>query len=153
MKLIVGKFINNCQTHILKINLMRKKQNHINYLYPLAFFLFICWIIYMANANINNIFFDLINMVPGGDKLGHFFLFGMLAMLVNLALNCRTFKFKKYNLQLGGSLIFILTIFEELSQHFFPNRTLDIVDLIANLAGILFFNYLSTRIAKTYALK
>lgn len=132
---------------------MKTKQTKINYLYPLAFFLFICWIIYMANTNVSNIFFTLVNVVPGGDKLGHFFLFGMLAMLVNLALNCRTFKFKKYSLQLGGSLIFILTIFEESSQYFFPNRTLDIFDLIANLAGILFFNYLSTRIAKTYATK
>lgn len=132
---------------------MKKKHHKLNYLYPLAFFLFICWIIYMANANINNIFFELINMIPAGDKLGHFFLFGMLAMLVNLALNCRTFKFRQYSVQLGGFLIFSLTIFEELSQHFFPNRTVDIVDLIANLAGILFFNYLSTRIAKTYAIK
>ena len=132
---------------------MKKKQNKINYIYPVAFFLFICWIIYMANANISNIFFELINIIPGGDKLGHFFLFGILAMLVNLALNCRTFKFNKYSIQLGGFIVFTLTMFEELSQYLFPNRTVDIVDLIANLAGIVFFSYLSTRIAKTYAVK
>jgi hypothetical protein len=104
----------------------------------IAFILFVGWIIYSADVGNNTIFFDVVKAIPNGDKLGHFFLFGVFTLLVNLGLNFKTWK----GLPLGTVLVSIVIILEELSQAFFPNRTLDIVDLIADGLGVLAFTYL-----------
>ena len=104
----------------------------------------------MANRGIGSIFFQFANLIPYGDKVGHFFVYGILAMLFNLALNCRTFRFDRLSLQQGGCLVFIFTSIDELSQYFFPSRSLDYLDVIANILGILIFNALSKTIRKKY---
>lgn len=104
--------------------------------------LFVLWIIFSADLGLKNIFFDLTNAVPYGDKLGHFFLFGILTLTVNIALKYKRTKFWK-KLPLGTLLVSIFVVIEELSQAFFPNRTLDITDLIADALGILVFTYIS----------
>ncbi|MFK7833915.1 MAG: VanZ family protein [Winogradskyella sp.] len=106
----------------------------------MLFFLFILWIIVSADTNKQTIFFEIIGSIPNGDKVGHFFLFGMLTLLLNFAL-----KFKSINLwqklPLGTVLVSVFVLLEELSQVFFPNRTLDIADLIADGLGILIFTF------------
>lgn len=107
----------------------------------IAFLLFVGWIIYSADVGNHNIFFDFVKAIPNGDKLGHFFLFGVLTLLVNLGLNFKRFKLWK-RLPLGTVLVSTFVLFEELSQAFFPNRTLDIIDLIADGSGIIAFTYI-----------
>ena len=106
-----------------------------------VFLLFILWIIYSADAGKNTIFFDIVNTLPYGDKIGHFFLFGFLTLLLNLALNFKPVKLWQ-KLPLGTVLVSIFVLLEELSQVFFPNRTLDIADLIADGLGILIFTFI-----------
>jgi len=106
-----------------------------------VFLLFILWIIYSANVGDNNIFFNLVSKIPYGDKVGHFFLFGILTLLLNIALKFKRFKLWP-KLPFGTILVSVFVVLEELSQGFFPNRTLDITDLIADGIGITIFTYI-----------
>ncbi|EDP69871.1 Vault protein inter-alpha-trypsin [Flavobacteriales bacterium ALC-1] len=107
-------------------------------LITIVFFLFILWILFSADTGKKNIFFDFVNMLPNGDKLGHFFLFGTLTLLLNFALRFKSILLWQ-KLPLGTILVSVFVLLEELSQAFFPNRTLDIADLIADGLGILIF--------------
>lgn len=119
----------------------------------IVFLLFIILIIYSADTGRNNIFFDFVNWLPFGDKIGHFFLFGIFTLSLNVALKFKRVKLWQ-KLPLGTVLISIVVILEELSQAFFPNRTLDITYLIADALGILFFTYISYLLyeSKTFGL-
>ena len=110
--------------------------------FTIAFLLFIIWIIYSADTGGKNIFFDFVDWLPFGDKIGHFFLFGILTMFLNIALKYKQIK-HWIKLPLGTVIVSILVLIEELSQAFIPNRTLDIADLVADALGILVFTYLS----------
>ncbi|MBU2930035.1 VanZ family protein [Winogradskyella psychrotolerans] len=102
---------------------------------------FIIWIIYSADSGKQNVFFNITDMIPFGDKIGHFFLFGILTLVVNIALQFKQFKYWQ-KVPLGTLLVLVFVILEELSQGYFPNRTFDIMDLIADGLGILTFTYL-----------
>lgn len=113
------------------------------------FFGFILWIIVMADSGTENILFDLIKSVPQGDKLAHLGLYGLLTVLLNVALNFRALTIKNYPLQWGAVLVLTFALLEEMSQYFFPNRTLDMIDVIADVIGIVLFSYISLRWRKT----
>jgi len=107
------------------------------------FVLFILWVIYMANTDQPMFFFTLLKDVPFGDKMGHFLLFGLLTLGANLSTGNRRVNWGKFRLPLGTALVLAFVIVEELSQHFIPSRTLDVVDGLANLLGIGAFTLLS----------
>ncbi|ALO42743.1 VanZ family protein [Pseudoalteromonas phenolica] len=113
-----------------------------------CFFLFIIWIIYLANTGQQSIFFDLVRLIPYGDKVGHFGLFGMLTLLANFASKFKVFKLGKVNVFWGTAAVVVFVTLEELSQHFMPTRTLDIYDYTADMIGILLFTWLSSTLAK-----
>ncbi len=54
-------------------------------LITLSYGLFIGWVIYLANTGQSSIFFQLVRVIPYGDKLGHLFLFGFLILGLNVA--------------------------------------------------------------------
>lgn len=108
-----------------------------------GFFAFICWIIWLADTGRSSVFFDLVKMLPHGDKLGHFFLFGPLTLGSNAALRFRKARRGPAAVYLGSLLVLSFVLLEELSQHFFPRRTLDMLDLLADGAGIALFTWLS----------
>jgi len=112
----------------------------------LGFFLFILWIIYLADTAQSSIFFDFIKMIPYGDKLGHMVLYGILSFLVSLALNFKKLKIGKIYVYYGVLLVFIFAFIEELTQGFYPNRTLDFFDLLADLVGLTLFSLLLRKI-------
>ena len=116
-----------------------------------VFLLFIIWIIYSADTGGKNIFFDFVNWLPFGDKVGHFFLFGIFTLAVNFALNFKRFKYFRI-LPIGTFLVAICVFVEELSQAFFPKRTLDIADLIADGLGILVFTFVGNLLNKKFNL-
>ena len=100
------------------------------------FFAFIVWIIYLANTNAQSVFFDFVNAIPYGDKFGHIGLFGAMTFLAIIATQYKTYQLFGCAVYLGAILIAVFVAAEEASQHFFPSRTLDMADLLANFVGI-----------------
>ncbi len=110
---------------------------------PLIFFLFILWIIFLAgSANYNYAFF-MVGSIPYGDKIAHALLYGVMALLLNFGLGFKTKQFLGLNIQLGSILVLLFAGVEELSQYFFPSRTLDMYDFIADFVGVFLASYVS----------
>lgn len=128
--------------------MLNKTKPYFFTVFALVFFTFILWIIFLANTGSNNILFDIIRSIPNGDKFGHFFLYGMLTLVINLELKSKTINIGKYNLLLGTVLVCIFVVLEELSQGFIPSRTLDYQDLLADAMGIYIFTFVYLYISK-----
>jgi hypothetical protein len=109
----------------------------------LGFAGFILWIVYLANMGEESIFFEIVRALPHGDKLGHFGLFGFLTLLANFACGLKTISLRFLRVYLGAALVFTFALVEELSQFFIASRTLDSIDLLADIAGILAFSLLT----------
>jgi len=84
---------------------------------------------------------------PYGDKLGHFFLMGILSFALNRAALASRVQMKPVTLIwiVSLTLAFIITL-EEFSQQIFPRRTFSLVDLAFSYAGIVFFAWLAKRL-------
>ena len=117
-------------------------------LISIVFALFIARIIFLADTGGDSIFFDLVKALPYGDKIGHLCLFGCLTLLLNWAADFRVFKFSRLPVYYGALFVSVFVVLEELSQGFFPTRTLDITDLMADAVGITLFSFLSYGIHK-----
>ena len=77
---------------------------------------------------------------PGGDKAGHFILFGVLSFLLDSSALVLFPKQNSVRLVLTISLLLSILIgLEEWSQALFPARTMSITDLIASYAGVTLF--------------
>lgn len=73
---------------------------------------------------------------PNGDKLGHFILYGILSLLLNLAFTLRPgLNLLRTILTVSLTLAALIGL-EEWSQSLFGSRTMDIVDLLASYAGV-----------------
>ena len=111
----------------------------------LLFGLFIIVIIVLANLGQLGIL-SVFNGIPYGDKIGHFILYGILTLLVDLA-------FFGTLPHLSPKLVvlrvaFILALFiglEEFSQRYFPTRTFDLIDLAFSYLGVAFFSWVALR--------
>lgn len=101
------------------------------------FFMFVVWIIYLANTGGSSIFFVIVGAIPYGDKLGHFCLFGFLTLIVIVSLKFRSIRCWKLKIYYGAILVSVFALGEELSQALLPSRTFDILDLFADILGIL----------------
>lgn len=108
----------------------------------LVFFAFILWIIYLADTG-SAVLIALVSQVPYGDKFGHLLLYGVLTLLLNLALELRTLNLGRLRLYFGTFAVSLFAFFEELTQAWLPYRTLDGQDLIADAVGITGFSLLS----------
>jgi len=81
---------------------------------------------------------------PGGDKAGHFILFGILSFSLNKSALTLFPKRSPVRLVLSISLpLSILIGLEEWSQSLFPSRTTSLADLLASYAGVLVFALLA----------
>lgn len=116
--------------------------------YWLAFIVlasFIGWIIYQADTGEKIHLFLLVESLPLGDKLGHFWLYGALAFLLNLSLKLRKYHWYGLSVYRGSLLVLVFALAEELSQQFFATRTVDAGDLIADVIGIAIAEFLLRR--------
>ena len=87
--------------------------------------------------------------LPYGDKAGHFILYGILTLLVDLALfRSLPRRSPKLVLVMIGLILAVLIGLEEFSQQYFANRTSSLTDLIASFLGVIFFSWLALRIAR-----
>jgi polysaccharide biosynthesis protein VpsQ len=74
---------------------------------------------------------------PYGDKVGHFFLFGLLNFFLALAFLPSFPNQPRIRVLVSIGLILALAIaIEEWSQHFFSTRTADWLDLLASYLGL-----------------
>jgi len=64
------------------------------WLYPLSFFIGICYIIFLADTADYNFAFHLVGQIPYGDKICHALLYGMMALLLNYGLGFRYIQYK-----------------------------------------------------------
>jgi len=115
------------------------------------FGLFIVVIIILANTRHLGSLGRIYN-IPFGDKVGHFFLFGLLSLIVNLAVFEARPKQEISRLALVTSLILAFFIgLEELSQQWIPPRTSSVFDLAASYLGVTFFAWCAVRLkSRTY---
>ena len=111
----------------------------------ILFALFIILIIVLADTG-NLGMLDFVYYVPYADKLGHFILYGVLILLINLTL-FRALPSQTRNrvALLSGMTLALLIGLEELSQQNFSNRTFDLVDLSASYLGVIFFSWLAIK--------
>jgi VanZ family protein len=81
---------------------------------------------------------------PGGDWVGHFGLYGILAFLAVRAFPDRANLFGQA-LPLAALLVFLMAVLEELSQFWFPVRTPSLPDLSFGLLGIVLGTWFAGR--------
>ena len=110
----------------------------------LLFALFIVMIVIGANLGqfppLLKRFYDF----PGGDKAGHFILFGILSFLLARSALSLFPNRNPARLVLTVSLLLIVIIgLEEWSQSLFPARTMSLLDLFASYAGVGIFTVLA----------
>jgi undecaprenyl-diphosphatase len=89
---------------------------------------------------------------PYADKVLHFLLFGAITFWLNLWLPGRSIEIAGARLPLAIVIPFAVAAFEEMLQLFSPIRTADLTDLVGDMAGMLFFYWLSWRWLERYPL-
>src|SRR5258706_13512902 len=120
-------------------------------LITILFALFIIVIIVLADMG-KLALLNIINQIPYADKVGHFFLYGILTLLVDLTVissrppssSLRTSP--KLLVVRCGLILALLIGFEEFSQRYFHSRHSDIVDLTFSYLGVTFFSWLALKI-------
>jgi VanZ family protein len=108
------------------------------------FALFIVIIIVLADmGKLGRLF---IMQFPYADKAGHFILYGILALLINLTLFRSVPPGSRKRVAWISSLILALLIgLEEFSQQYFANRTFSLSDLSASYLGVMVFSWLAMK--------
>jgi hypothetical protein len=101
--------------------------------------LILAGIIFIANRRSTAYILGFVGTIPFGDKIGHFFLMGILSFLVNLILEAREIVFGKIRYLLGSLIVAVIVTIEEFSQLFIRGRSFDWSDLVADFLGILVF--------------
>ncbi len=109
------------------------------------FALFIVLVIVLADTG-NLGILNRINRIPYADKVGHFVLYGILALLVNLTLfRSLPARSRKWIAVISGLTLALLIGLEELSQRSFSTRTFSLADLGASYLGLIFFSWLAVK--------
>lgn len=108
--------------------------------------LLLACIVYLAGHQRHHVLFNFIRAVPGGDKLGHFLLMGLLSFLVNTSLRCRTVGVRGRRLLLGSLLVAAVVAAEEFSQLFIRYRRFDLLDLLCDFLGVWLFGRAALRL-------
>lgn len=112
----------------------------------ILFALFIILIIVLADRGQLG-FLNLVNQIPYGDKAGHFILYGILTLLIDLTLfRWIPLQSPKLVAVLSGVTLALLISLEEFSQQYFVSRTYSLRDLIASYLGVIFFSWVALQV-------
>ncbi|CAA6808011.1 MAG: Trypsin [uncultured Sulfurovum sp.] len=109
---------------------------------PLSFFIFISFIIYLADSADHNFAFRLIGQIPYGDKLMHALLYGVMALFLNYGLNFKSKNIFGFNMQVGALIVLTFAGLEEITQYWLPSRTCDMFDFVADTVGVILFSFI-----------
>ncbi|MBT9312927.1 VanZ family protein [Leptothoe kymatousa] len=96
-----------------------------------AFFLLILWAAYT-----NNLPLQFLGKFPYYDKIGHVVLYAIASYLGHRVLNYRHFRGLR-SLPIFPVLFGLTMAAEEIVQGLSPHRTLDSLDLVCSLAGVI----------------
>ena len=107
----------------------------------IAFFLILVAIVIAADKGRLPQFLRVVYDFPGGDKVGHFVLMGILSFFVNMAVPLGPADKPWTSLLAATIVIMVVVALEEASQAYFPTRTLSWIDLGCSYAGILCLGY------------
>lgn len=112
--------------------------------FTFLFVLFIVLIIVLADmGKLGSLF---IMRLPYADKAGHFILYGILALLINLSLfRSLPLRSRKWAAVISGLTLSLLIGLEEFSQQYFANRTFSLSDLSASYLGVIVFSWLAMK--------
>ena len=112
----------------------------------ILFALFIILIIVLADTG-NLGIFGQINEIPYGDKVGHFVLYGILILLIDLTLfrSLPPSTSRMWLVVITGLILAVMIGVEELSQRNFPTRTSSWSDLTASYLGVILFSWLAIK--------
>jgi len=117
-------------------------------LLPFGFFIFISYIIFLADTADYNFAFRTMDGIPYGDKMAHAILYGMMAGLLNWGLEyrrCCRFDAMAIAPYLGSVTVLTFAVIEECTQYYIPSRTFDLWDLAADFIGVILFSLLRVR--------
>lgn len=126
----------------------KRPRFHLRWAMAVAWVLMCGFIIYLADHGLLRPIYKFIGVYPGSDKIGHFVLIGASAGLLNLALGLHTVRWLGRDWLLGSVIIVVFCTLEEISQHWLPARSFDLLDLAGDYAGIFCFGWLAKRIAR-----
>ncbi|MDD2829707.1 MAG: VanZ family protein [Sulfuricurvum sp.] len=101
--------------------------------YPASFFVLLLAIIYKADTANYNFAFHVVGMIPYGDKIAHAVLYGIMVYLLNYGFNGKQW----FRIEIGSLIVFAFAFVEEVSQLYFPSRSFDWFDLLADVIGIV----------------
>ncbi len=101
-----------------------------------VFILILILIVVIANLGLGSIYFPFIYSIPGLDKIGHFFLMGVLSFLINLLLKAKKIQLFSLDFLVGSLVVFLVVALEEISQLFLTYRAFSWLDLIFDIGGI-----------------
>ncbi len=114
----------------------------------ILFVLFIILIIILADTGNLGILYH-INRIPYADKAGHFILYGILTLLIDLTLFRSLPSLSRKRVTVVSGLILALLIgLEEFSQQYFADRTFSLLDLGASYLGVISFSWLAVKVAR-----
>ncbi|RUM68020.1 MAG: trypsin [Sulfurovum sp.] len=116
------------------------QSNKLRTILPLSFFIFIVFIIYLADTADYNFAFRMIGHIHNGDKIMHGLLYGIMALLLNYGLNFKSKKIFGFNLQVGAMIVLTFAGLEEITQYWLPSRTCDFFDFVADTVGVILFS-------------
>jgi undecaprenyl-diphosphatase len=85
---------------------------------------------------------------PLADKVLHFVLFGLVVFLLSLWLGGQAVQLGRWFIPLALLAPLTIALLEEVAQAWSPQRTASLEDWLCDLAGMLFFWWLSRRIFK-----
>ncbi len=97
---------------------------------------FVLYIVVQADRGSLPSFLAAYREIPYGDTLGHFFLIGTLAFLVNASILTTDVSLLGRPFYKGSLVVCAVVFLEELSQIGLENRTFSLLDLAADLCGI-----------------
>lgn len=109
-----------------------------------VYIILIVAIIFIADMEQYRHLLQPIRGIPYGDKISHFLLMGLLALLVNLSFSCSRVKVFGIHFLKGSLIVTAIVTIEEFSQLFFKYRTFDLVDLFSDYMGILLFGRIAS---------
>jgi undecaprenyl-diphosphatase len=86
--------------------------------------------------------------IPYIDKFLHFLLIGSIAFWLNIWFRGRTVSLFRWAVPLALLIPLTIALLEEGAQLYSPLRTADLTDLLSDLAGLLFFWWLSQKLIR-----
>ncbi len=121
--------------------------------WAILFAMFLAFIIILADTGHLGLL-GLVYDFPLGDKAGHFILYGILSLLVNLSVfeACAVSRIRRSVVICSFALAIPIAL-EEFSQQWIHTRTFSLLDLAASYLGVAAFAWLAVEIQKRRSLQ